>query len=125
MLSTLTFGAPLQCTATAAAPHTPPAAPGFAAVNQPVRCSSPPEQFELFGVAPGGLFGALGWGSAAEAALPPVLLLAALVALTLAAPRLVGGGWLQSGGEVAVRAMGDFLVANATRAQLPQLPLLL
>jgi F-type H+-transporting ATPase subunit a len=54
-----------------------------------------------------------------------VLLLAALVALTLAAPRLVGGGWLQSGGEVAVRAMGDFLVANGTRAQLPQLPLLL
>jgi hypothetical protein len=125
MLSILIFGVATLCGNVAAVPYAAAAAPGFAAVNQPVHCSSPLEQFELFGAAPGGLFGALGWGSAAEAALPPVLLLAALVALTLAAPRLVGGGWLRRVGTAAVRAAGSYPVANGTRAQLPQLPLLL
>jgi len=76
-------------------------------------------------VGPAGPFGALGWGSAAEAALPPALLLLALSGLLLAAPRLVAGGWLQGAAEGGVRGLGNFLVANGTRAQLPQLPLLL
>ena len=60
----------------------------------------------------------------------PLLILLLLPFFTLGAllfyqPKLLRGGWLQSGLELLVRAISTFLMANATRAQLPQLPLLL
>jgi NADH:ubiquinone oxidoreductase subunit H len=46
-------------------------------------------------------------------------------ALLLVAPRLVGGGWLQTSVEVGVRSLGNFADANGGRAQQGHRPLLL
>jgi F-type H+-transporting ATPase subunit a len=85
--------------------------------------ATPLEQFELLRALAG--VGSLGFDGAVPLTLVSLLLQLSLGALLFSLVRLLGGGWLQSGTELLVRTAGDFLVANATRAQLPALPLLL
>jgi F-type H+-transporting ATPase subunit a len=87
--------------------------------------ATPLEQFEMVVAfaAPSALLPALSnvWGVVAYLGAAYLLVGAA----TFATPRLVRGGWLQTFGEVAVRSLGEFLVANGGRAQQGHLPLLL
>ena len=86
--------------------------------------ATPLEQFELLAVAPSGLFGMLVHsGAYAMGSLAAVLALA--LALAFAAPTLRGRSSTQTAAELVVQLTANFLVANATRAQLPHLPLLL
>ena len=83
--------------------------------------TTPLEQFEL-------PVAAIGSGGLGSSELLTVALLALLTlggAILFSQPTLLQGSWFQSGLELLVRSTGDFLVANATRAQLPHLPLLL
>jgi ATP synthase subunit 6 len=84
---------------------------------------TPLEQFEVLS-APASAVG--GWvTNAAEVLALFGLLHLALGSLLWGAPRLVGGGWLQSSAEALVRALGGFVVANGGRALQSHLPLLL
>lgn len=84
--------------------------------------STPLEQFELLSAAAGG---GLLLASQFYALLPLLLTLGLAGGLLFSAPRLLGGGLEQLSGELLVRQLGSFLEANATRAQLPHLPLFL
>ncbi len=83
---------------------------------------TPLEQFELLR-AP--TLAPLGLASQGYALLPLLLLSLLGGSLLFARPRLLGGGLQQQAAEVLVRNLSTFLEANATRAQLPQLPLFL
>lgn len=84
--------------------------------------ATPLEQFELLATLAAGpvLLASQGY-----ALLPLLLTTLLLGGLALQRPRLLGGGSQQLGVELLVRSLASFLEANATRAQLPQLPLLL
>lgn len=104
--------APNRCTPTLSAP---------AATEGPLF--SPLEQFELLAHRASGEVALL--PSQGYALLPLLLTLLLGAGLLFSAPRLLGGSPQQLGAELLVRSLGSFLEANATRAQLPQLPLLL
>ena len=90
--------------------------------------STPLEQFELRGAAALESISGIGdFGSV----LPVLLsllqlpLLSLLVAGLFQRPTLLRGSWLQGGAELVVTETGAFLEANAGRALLPMLPVLL
>jgi F-type H+-transporting ATPase subunit a len=105
----------------AAATFVPSVVGGAGATPEGSWCT-PLEQFELLAAQSGTL---LPLASALYSLLPLLLTAALLGALLFSAPRLLGGGLQQLGAELLVRQLGSFLEANATRAQLPQLPLFL
>jgi len=97
-----------------------------------VPLATPLEQFEVLATRPfgGPLFSAFPSTVANLSSVGEVVAVAATFyllvgALLFTAPRLVGGGWLQTFGEALVRSLGDFLAANGGRAQQGHLPLLL
>jgi ATP synthase subunit 6 len=83
--------------------------------------NTPLEQFELLSPEQGNQLLA----SQTYSLLPLLLTLGLVAALIFHRPRLLGGHSPQLLAELLVRRLGSFLEANASRAQLPHLPLLL